>query len=373
MKPQTTQFLSSAGTFGPAVIVPVILADEYGASSGVIGLVAGLFAAATFVSSYVFGRASDVHGRRKVLLLGLLASAFATAGQALTMLTDSLLLFSAVRVLLGFCAGIFPAALLAYAYEHKNKMGRFSSWGAAGWGIGSLSVGLFGTMYVTAHLYCAAILFVSYALALRLPFASEGKMRVPLFPLAVIRQNAPVYASVLVRHTGANMVWVTYPLFLMSIGADGMWVGVIYSVNAFAQFFIMKVIDRYDPARLVGFGIALSSVTIATFLLADEYWKIIPAQILLATSWASLYVGSLRYVMDKSREKATATGMLSATISISGIIGPVLGGLCAAVIGFGGTIAIASALSLVALVIFLFELNRSGEFYRLFAIRRVGS
>jgi MFS family permease len=373
MKPQTTQFLSSAGTFGPAVIVPVILADEYGASSGVIGLVAGLFAAATFVSSYVFGRASDVHGRRKVLLLGLLASAFATAGQALTMLTDSLLLFSAVRVLLGFCAGIFPAALLAYAYEHKNKMGRFSSWGAAGWGIGSLSVGLFGTMYVTAHLYCAAILFVSYALALRLPFASEGKMRVPLFPLAVIRQNAPVYASVLVRHTGANMVWVTYPLFLMSIGADGMWVGVIYSVNAFAQFFIMKVLDRYDPARLVGFGIALSSVTFATFLLADEYWKIIPAQILLATSWASLYVGSLRYVMDKSREKATATGMLSATISISGIIGPVLGGLCAAVIGFGGTIAIASALSLVALVIFLFELNRSGEFYRLFAIRRVGS
>ncbi|MCJ7606651.1 MAG: MFS transporter, partial [Thermoplasmata archaeon] len=342
MKPQTIQFLSSAGTFGPAVIVPVILADEYGASNGVIGLVAGSFAAASLLSTYMFGRASDVHGRRLILVIGLLASAFATLGQAFTILTDSLLLFTIVRVLLGFCAGTFPAALLAYAYENKNKMGRFSSWGAAGWGIGSLSVGLFGTMYVAAHIYCAAILFISYAVALKLTFAPTGKMRVPLFPIALIRQNAPVYASVLIRHTGANMVWVTYPLFLISIGADGLWVGLIYAVNAFAQFFIMKQLDRYDPARLVGFGIALSSVTFATYLFVDEYWKIIPSQILLAISWACLYVGSLRYVMDKSREKATATGMLSGTISIAGIIGPLIGGVCAATIGFGGTIAIAS-------------------------------
>jgi MFS family permease len=244
-------------------------------------------------------------------------------------------------------------------------MGSFSAWGAGGWGVGNLAVGLFGLFYEQAYFLCTIIIFASFVIALRLPFAKETRMSVPLFPKALIKRNAPVYASMLIRHTGANMIWVTYPLFLISIGASPETVGLIYAVNAFGQFGFMAIMDRFDPTVLVAVGLASSAATFYTFTLVGSFWEIIPSQILLAAAYSSLYVGSLRYVMDRNEEKATASGLLSSTMSVSGIIGPVLGGLAATAFGFKGTIMIATLMSVAALGIFLYALNRSGEFYRL--------
>ena len=365
MRPQAIQFLSGAGTFGPVILIPVILADDFGASNTVIGVIVGAFAAAGLLANYAFGRASDIYGRRAVLLVGLYLSGIVTLLQVTTLWSDSILMFATVRVLLGFCAGIFPSALLAYAYEIKTKMGRFSAWGAAGWGIGNLSVGFFGILYEWAFLYCSVILFVSFGIALTLPFRKEKRIAVPRFPKKLIKRNAPIYLSMLVRHTGANMIWVTYPLFLMTIAADETLVGVIYAINAFSQFTIMNFIDRYEPSMLVAFGLAASAVTFLVFSMMGSYWEIIPAQVLLASSWACMYVGSLRYVMDKNEEKATATGILASTMSISGILGPILGGLAATVTGFRGAMVIASLLAAVGLALFFYEMKAAGELYRL--------
>lgn len=370
MKPEAIQFLSNTGVYGPVIIVPIILANEFQASEALIGVIAGLCASAGFISSYFFGRASDVYGRRIVLLVGLGLTVVATAAQGFSVIVGGLPIFAAVRIVIGFVSGMFPAALLAYAYEAKSKMGKFSSWSAAGWGVGNLTVGLFGVMYEFAYFYCAAVLMASFVIALTLRFEKEVRMSVPLFPVALIKRNAPVYSAMLIRHTGASMIWVTYPLFLLSIGADEVWVGIIYSVNAFGQFFIMHILDRYDPAALVAVGLGSSAVTFFTFLLADNYWQIVPSQVLLAASWACLYVGSLRYVMDRNEEKATASGILSSVLGISGVVGPVLGGFAALAIGFRGTIAIASVMSAIAFGIFLYELKASGEFYRLGRLTR---
>jgi len=365
VKPEAVQLLSSAGVFGPAIIVPVIIRDDFGASESTIGFIAGAFAFAGFVSAYVFGRAADVHGRRLILFAGLSLSGIMSLVQVLSLVWGGLWFFAGVRVLLGFCSGIFPAALLSYAYDAKVKMGWFSSFGAAGWGVGNLGVGLFGAFYEGAYLFSAAILFLSFAIALALPFSKEVRMEVPLFPRALIRKNAAVYSAMLIRHTGANMIWVTYPLFLLSIGADEIWIGVIYAVNAFGQFFVMNYVDRFDPAFLVAVGLASSALTFFTFTLAGSYWEIIPSQVLLATAWGCLYVGSLRYVMDRNPEKATATGLLSSTMAISGMIGPVVGGVSAVALGFRGTIGIATIMSTIAFMIFTYELKQSGELNRL--------
>jgi MFS family permease len=141
-------------------------------------------------------------------------------------------------------------------------------------------------------------------------------------------------------------------------------------VNAFGQFLVMNMIDKYDPALLVVVGLGTSSVTFYAFTLVGSYYEIIPAQLLLAASWGCLYVGSIRYVMDRNREKATATGILSSVMSISGITGPVLGGLAASSLGFKGSIGIASAMAAFAFLLFLYELKVSGELYRLRALTR---
>ncbi len=359
-------------------MVPVILQQELGADESAIGLIAGAFAAAGFISSFTFGRASDVRGRRGILIGGLLLSGLATILQVISLFTNELRIFAVIRVLIGFSSGVFPAALLAYAYDNTSgKMGRFSAWGAAGWGVGNLGLGaLFwlqnpqtsnglDLFYRVSYTVSAISIFLSFAIALRLPFTREVKMDVPLIPRAIIKRNAAVYSAMLIRHTGANMIWVTYPLFLESIHADMGWIGVIYAVNAFGQFFVMSVLDRYDPTLLVAVGLGSSAVTFYAFLMVGSFWEILPAQLLLAAAWGCLYVGSLRYVMDRNQEKATASGVLSSTMSISGIIGPVLGGVAVTIVDFKGTIFIAMAMSVIALAIFVFELRRSGEFYRL--------
>ena len=364
MRPEAIQLLSSTGSFGPVILVPIILSSHFESTEEFIGLVVAAFAIASFVSSYASGRAADVYGRRKILLIGLFLSGVVTLLHVGTLMVDSLPLFVAARVLLGLCAGMFPAALLAYAYEMKSKMGKFSSWGAAGWGMGSLCVGLFGTMYEGAFLACAAIIFASFGLALTLPFPKEKRMYVPLLPVSILKKNAPVYSSMIIRHTGANMIWVTYPLFLMSIGADEVMIGVVHAANAFSQFTIMNFIDRFRPTMLVGVGIGASAVTFLMFSLAGSFWEVIPMQVILASAWACLYVGSLRYVIERNEEKATVTGLLSSSISVSGILGPVAGGFAAAAVGYRGVMLIASAMSIIALLIFLIALRMSGEVYR---------
>jgi len=372
MKAQTVQLLSNSGLFGPVIIVPTILQNEFGASKDLIGLVAGGFAAAGFVSSFAFGRASDMYGRRRILVLGLLLSGFATLLQTASLLWGGIAFFTLVRLMIGFCSGIFPAALLAYAHDLRaGRMGRFSAFGALGWGVGNLAVGLFGTFYEAAYLFCATLLFASFALALVLPFSKEVRMQVPLFPARLIRRNASVYSAMLIRHTGANMIWVTYPLFLTSLGADNQWIGAIYAVNAFGQFFFMMLLDRYNPRTLVAVGLVSSALTFYTFTLAGSFWEIMPSQLLLAFAWSCLYVGALRYVLDRNKEKATASGLLASTTSISGILGPVFGGFAATAFGFEGTIWIATAMSIIALAVFMYGLRRTGEFNRLGAGSRL--
>ncbi len=367
MKPQAIQLLSNVGLFGPIVLVPIILQDEFGANKDLIGIVAGMFAAAGFASSYLFGRASDVYGRRVVLLSGLFLSGVATVLQAVSLRFGGIELFVGVRILIGFCSGMFPAALLAYVHDARGKIGRFSAFGSAGWGVGNLVLGVFGNLflYEEGYLFCAFVVFMSYAIALTLPFGKEVKLEVPFFPRALIVKNAPIYLAMLIRHTGANMIWVTYPLFLAALGAPPVWIGIIYSVNAFGQVFFMLFLDRPDPSLLVAIGLGSSALTFFTFTLAGSYWEIIPSQLLLAFAWACMYVGCLRYVMDRNAEKATVSGILSSTMSISGITGPILGGVAATAFGFKGTIWIATAMSVLAFLIFLYELRRSGELYRL--------
>ena len=371
MKAQGIQLLSNAGIFGPVIVIPLILQEDLDASDTVIGIVVGAFAGASFASSYIFGRASDIYGRRRILQAGLLLSGIALMLQVLTLSWDDLIIFSIVRVLVGFCGGMFPAALLAYAFDTSStRMGRFAAFGSAGWFVGNMSVAILGSEYAISFTVCAAMLFVSYGVALMLPPRKDTRMEVPLFPRALIKRNMPVYLAMLIRHTGANMIWVTYPLFLTSLGAPIFWIGVIYSVNALGQVLFMTISDRYDAAMIVAIGLAASSLTFSTFLLADDYWQIIPSQVILAFAWSFLYAGSLRYVMEKNKEKATAAGLLSGTMSISGIVGPVLGGMSATIVGFKGTIEIATVMSAFALAMFLFELRRSGEFYRLRARSR---
>ena len=354
------QFMSSGSLFAASIFIPIVMRKEMGASDLQIGLVATGYTTALFAASVIIGRQADIKGRRRFLKIGFAIAAIATILQIFV--TDSLSLLL-VRILLGAAAGMIQSVLVAYfiyeSHESQNRVGIFSSIGALGWGAGSMIAGAIGD-YVLVFVFSAGLMISAGIVIFTLPVTQEKTFYVPLFPRNVFKKNAAVYSSVLIRHIGANFVWVTYPLFLMDeLGADSMWVGIVYGVNAFGQFFVMRRLDPFNSSSLVKIGFIVSAVTFLGFSITRTVFEIIPLQILLAIAWSSLYVGSLKYVTERNPEKATSTGWLQGMISMAGIIGPTIGGILDMGIGYRWTMIMAMILSIVGLVIFLISKGKT--------------
>lgn len=350
MKPNVIYFLSNLALSASYLFIPN-LGEELGATNAQIGIIGAVYGLAIFSSSYLFGRASDVYGRRFFIHLGLGVSALTFLLQVLAdpsfiapYWSDPWLLALA-RGLAGFSVGVFPAALTAYVYESKDPLGRFTSFGSLGWSIGSFAAGLIA-MYWGAFVLSSACLLMAFFVSFTMPHIAGPRLRVPFFPLKLMKRNWHVYLSYLLRHTGANGIWIIYPLYIASLGGDKHWVGLIYTVNTASQFFVMRYIDRFEGKILVKAGLALSSITFLAFTLAQNFYQLIPTQVLLGCSWSCLYVGSLLYLMKHNVEKATCTGMLSSVISLAAVFGALLGGGVSQLFGFKATMYVAAALAM---------------------------
>jgi len=314
----------------------------------------------------VFGRQADVKGRRRYMILGLfLASALAPLQAFAT--SPELLALS--RFALGFAAGMFPPALFAYAHDEGKLMGKFAAIGSLGFGIGNLLVSfaaiaswLYGTLMLAQRVYFsgAVILAAAFGLALMLKPVPRTTVAVPLFPWGVIKRNRDVYLSFLLRHTGANAVWIIFPLYILALsprapdgGPDYTWLGIIYAANTLSQAVIMQFIDPFDGRRLVVAGEVLTFFTFVGFFFSQNHIHLLLFSFPLAASWSCLYVGSLKTIMERSPEKATASGLLTSTTSLAAIFGPLIGGFVAQSLGgYRSTILFAAGMTLVAIVAF---------------------
>ena len=354
-------FLTFAGNMAVWTFVPILARDELDIGDSAIGIAVFLYSAALFLSSYVFGRASDVYGRRRFILAGLAVSVLAMVSHYL--LRDSASLW-AIRFATGFAVGIFPAAMVDYIARSSGLLGRFSAWGSLGWGVGALLAGVLATYAKDLTLVFtlgAAIYFAALLLALRLPPVQEVRMRVPLFPRDLISSNAHYYLPLLVRHAGAMSIWTFWPLFLIDMGADYVWVGIIQFVNPLAQWaFMWLVTDRVRASVLFPLGLLLSTITFLSFILARNPWELLPTQVLLGVSWGCTYVGALRGVTEASAQKATAAGLFNSTTSLSAILGPLFATALVSVTGdYETTMLFAALMSAVSLVLYAMMRGRA--------------
>jgi len=172
-------------------------------------------------------------------------------------------------------------------------------------------------------------------------------LHVPFFPKELLKRNWRVYIPYLLRHTGANAIWVIYPLYIMSLDGNKFWIGVIYTVNTATQFVVMRFLDRFDSERLIRTGLLLAIITFLSFTLAQSFLHLLPMQVLLACSWSCMYVGSLLYLMKNNVEKATSSGMLSSVINIAQVFGALLGGAVSQLFDFRATMYLAAILTVV--------------------------
>jgi len=364
MKQNVIQFLSNVAISASSLFIP-ILAEESGANDIQIGMIGAIYGLAVFSSSYIFGRASDVYGRKFFLHFGLGVSTITFFLQVLTdptfvapFLADPWLL-ALVRGLVGFSIGIFPPALIASVYESGGLLGRFSALGALGWAIGDFTAGLIA-MFWGAFVLSSACLLLAFLVSLRMPTISSPHLSVPFFPKSVIKKNWHLYLSYFLRHTGANCIWIIYPLYIINyLGGDKFWVGVLYTVNTASQFLVMRFVEQFRSRTLINVGLTLSLVTFFTLTLAQNFYQLIPIQVLLACSWSCIYVGSLLYLMEHNIERATCTGILSSVINLATVFGALMGGAISQLFGFKATMYAAAALTAIAFCFFRASIGRT--------------
>ena len=330
MVPRRVNFLGNAAVSASLIFLP-LWAVALHATTEQLGFIVAAYNGSVLVASYVFGRAADVHGSRRILQAGLLLGALAAFLQVFA--TDPLTVLIS-RAFLGFCVGMYPPALLAYAHSADRVMGNFAAWGSLGWAAGTLLAGvsdLLAPSDIRPIFVLSSLLFLAgFAASIGAPVGGGGRLNVPLFPVELIRRNLTIYVAMLIRHTGANMVWVIFPLYLKDVlGMDGFQIGIAYTLNPIVQFLVMRNVDRFRSTVLVAVGLAASGATFLSFTLARDFPQILLTQILLGFSWATLYVGALQFIVERNRETATAGGILNSVLSISSIVGPIVGGILA--------------------------------------------
>ncbi len=338
-----------------SVIFLPLFASEKGATNLQIGIIGSTFAIAYALSSWFFGRQSDIKGRLFYIRLGLALSIGAFAIQALT---GNPLTLMIARAIVGLCVGVSVAALMAYNFESGGSTSSFASFGSLGWFVGDI-------IAISFHSYVGLFLMgsVSCGLAFVISLSLKEPERIPTKTapgiannsavkpdtLKVFRRNILVYIPFSLRHLGATMVWVILPLFLVTLGASAMWIAIIACINSGGQFVAMMFVERFSAYRIFILGILFSALVFLGYSLATNFVQIIPVQILLALAWSCLYVGALVLLLKNNEERATSTGILFSSMSIAGAIGPFLGGMVSEYFGYHILLYCASAICAVGL------------------------
>ena len=330
--------------FSTWMYVVLVARNELGIDDNGIAYVAALFAASMIFSNYLFGRASDYYGRRLFLLIGLAISAITFLIQ---LFMNDFWSYLGFRLLTGISLGIYPGALIAYVHESKRKLGNFSSYGAMGWLVGMISAGILAQYFFLRSVFIlsSSMFILAFIIALGLPPIKHTPIKVPLFPKKLLKKNIAIYLSILVRHSGANLMWVFWPLFLQSLGADLLWIGIITAINAISQAIIMYfIVDKIDCRLSIHIGLFLSGATFLSFALAQNYIQLLPTQVFLGMSFAFMYVGAIIYLNKYNVERGTATGLLNSIFNLSSLIGSVFAVLLIAIFGDYRVIIICAAI-----------------------------
>lgn len=350
MKIRAIQFSSNVALFSSGLFIP-ILAKQLGATDFGVGFVTALYNGMLLLAAYVSGRGADILGRELFLRLGLFLSAIALISQIFALTTNSFLVLTISRGTLGFCAGIYPPALLAYAYESKVSVGSISAFMALGWALGWFLAGAM-TSFWSLFLLGSIFMFASFIVAMTIKKKPSEKLEVSLFPIDVIKRGLPSYLAMMIRHSGAFAIWVFFPLLLFEYTDNLLWIAAVYAMNPLVQFPLMHFVDPIDERLQITIGLILSVVCFTGMYLSTDLFLLCGFFVAVGAAWSFLYVGALKYVIVRGKERATASGLFQTSFQISGIIGSIVGGVVSQFWGYRAPIAVGAVLAVVALVVF---------------------
>jgi MFS family permease len=321
-----------------------LYAKDIGSSNLQVGFITATSGIAFLVSSLLFGRLSDIHGRMKYIRIGLGLTALSYLTQILAHSPMALL---AARSSVGFAIGINSSVIMAYTYENQRQIGSFISYGALGWLIGAVTAAIVKD-YVALFIISAVVAFLAFLISFLLVEKATSHMQVARFPLALIKADYKIYLGFFLRQLGGNAIWTIWPLYQVSIGATKLWIALMEVTNMVGQIVAMRFIERFNPARMFQAGLLLSAAVFIVYGLINRYWQLVPVQLFLAIAYSSMFVGALSYLLKHHPEYGTTSGLMNSANAISAVFGPFLGGAVSQAWGYATLMYVGAGISLLA-------------------------
>ena len=361
---------------GAVMILPLIpfYAQTLGASGFVIGVLISAFSIAQLVSAPLWGKLSDRHGRRPVLIIGLAISALSYAAFAFAN-TLWLLFFSrAVQGLGGGTVGVVQAYVADTSEPEERAKGL--GWLSAATSLGTIVGPALGSVLAAMWGRSAPGLGAALLCALNLAFAwrfltesrdlrTTGSHAIPAAP--GVRKLSPWQVLARPRETAARVIWTyavaigafygmvaIFTLFLArqfnvgerTIGYFFMWFGAAGVIVR--TTLVSPVVRRFGEVRMAIGGLVLLGLGLILFPFSRGYPLLLTAMTLmpLGTAFTFPAVTALLSRVVPSKERGIYMGVQQTAGGVSRVVFPWWNGWAFDHIGMAAPFVVCGALTL---------------------------
>lgn len=329
---------------GFGIVIPILplYAQDLGASPTVIGVLASSYALMQFLFAPVWGRLSDRHGRRPVILVALAGSAISSL---LIGLATSLVLLFVARILNGISGASYSAAQAYVAdvtspQERARGMGLIGAAFGLGFILGPAIGGLCAIVDPRLPFFVAAALAALNLLAAwrRLPEperrpATQSSQRELLRAAFRDGRIAPMiaitflatFAFVGMEQTFALLGNRRFGFGLVETGLMFTYIGVVVAVVQGKA--VGPLVARLGERRVMLTGLVVTGAALGLLAVTMHLWALFLVTALLAAS--GLVFPTVTSIVSQAAGDADQGGMLGLVASSSGlarIVGPLAAG-----------------------------------------------
>ncbi len=166
---------------------------------------------------------------------------------------------------------------------------------------------------------------------------------------------------------GVGIVVPLLPIFARSLGATGVWIGLIFSAFSFSRIIFLPVFgrmsDRYGKKRVISIGLAFYSIISLAYLLSKTPFELTVVRLIHGVTSAMVIPVAMALAVESAPDgmEGRHIGIFNFALFSGFAIGPTLGGLFTDLLGINYAFVSMSVLSLITLTLTILTFPETGK------------